>query len=98
ERAHIPITSYIWFLGNGYRQKSKKIIAAIEKKLRYPCFVKPANSGSSVGISKAHNRKELLAAIELALQYDRKILVEQGIEQAREIEVSVLGNDEPIAS
>jgi len=98
EREHIPVTPYFWFLKNDYRKQPAKIIANIEKKLRYPCFVKPANSGSSVGISKAHDKKELLSAIELALHYDRKILVERGIANAREIEVSVLGNDEPIAS
>ncbi len=98
ERDHIPVTPYCWFLKKDYRKQSAKIIASIEKKLRYPCFVKPANSGSSVGISKAHNKKELLSAIELALHYDRKILVERGIADAREIEVSVLGNDEPVAS
>jgi len=69
----------------------------IQKKLRYPLFVKPANLGSSVGISKVHNRRELPAAINLAAQYDRKILVEKGID-AREIECSVLGNDHPRAS
>jgi D-alanine-D-alanine ligase len=74
----------------------------IESKLRYPVFVKPANLGSSVGISKAHNRKELGPAIEEAGKFDRKIVIEQGVggkkDKAREIECSVLGNDEPIAS
>jgi len=69
----------------------------VEKKLRYPLFVKPVNLGSSVGISKVHNRRELPAAINLAAQYDRKILVEKGID-GREIECSVLGNDNPQAS
>ena len=73
-------------------------MARIESALGYPAFVKPANSGSSVGISKAHNRKELVAALRLAGRYDRRILVEQGIEGSHEIEVSVLGNDEPAAS
>lgn len=70
----------------------------MERMLHYPMFIKPANSGSSIGISKAHNRKELLDSIQLASQYDRKILVERGIQNAREIECSVLGNDEPLAS
>ena len=65
----------------------------MEGTLRYPVFVKPANMGSSVGISKATNREELTAAIEEALKYDRRIVVEQGID-AREVEVAVLGNDE----
>jgi D-alanine-D-alanine ligase len=98
ELANIPITPYVWFLSDLYQTKRTKIILTIEKQLGYPCFIKPANSGSSVGISKAHNRKELLPAIELAAGYDRKILVEKSIERAREIEVSVLGNDNPAAS
>lgn len=98
ERANIPVTKSIWFFFNDYTQNSKKHVADIEKKLRYPCFVKPPNQGSSVGISKAHNRKELIAAIELAGQYDRKILVEKAVVTPREIEVSVLGNNQPIVS
>ena len=69
----------------------------IEKALRYPVFVKPVNMGSSVGISKVHNRSELSTALNLAAQFDRKILVENGID-AREIECTVLGNDHPSAS
>ncbi|WP_281890178.1 D-alanine--D-alanine ligase [Paenibacillus sp. YYML68] len=69
----------------------------IEVSIGYPCFVKPANLGSSVGISKARSREELLEAINLAFQYDRKIIVEENI-NAREVEVAVLGNDEPVAS
>jgi len=94
----IPVSPYLYFLTGEYTAQSKKKILEVEKTLGYPCFVKPANSGSSVGISKAHNRKELIEAIDLASQYDRKILIEQGIENAREIEVAVLGNDSPIAS
>ena len=74
------------------------IRAEIAKSIGYPCFVKPANLGSSVGISKAHTAAEIDAAIDLAAQYDRKVLVEKCVQQAREIEVSVLGNDDPIAS
>ena len=74
----------------------------MESKLKYPVFVKPANLGSSVGISKAHDRKELGPAIEEAAKFDRKIVIEQGVggkkNKAREIECSVLGNDEPVAS
>lgn len=98
ERANIPVTKGVWFFYNEYTGNSKKYIADIEKKLRYPCFVKPPNQGSSVGISKAHNRKELITAIDLAGQYDRKILVEKAVVKPREIEVSVLGNNEPIVS
>lgn len=98
ERARIPVAPYVWFLSDEFRAGSKRILSLVEKKLRYPCFVKPANLGSSVGISKVHTRKDLLRAIELAGEYDRKILTERSIENAREIEVSVLGNDDPIAS
>jgi D-alanine-D-alanine ligase len=72
-------------------------LAWIESELGYDCFVKPANLGSSVGISKAHNRVELRAALDEAARYDRKLVVEVAVD-AREIEISVLGNDEPIAS
>lgn len=98
EYANIPVVPYVWFLGSAYRRSGRKLISKIESALRYPCFVKPANLGSSVGISKAHNRRELIAAISLASRYDMKILVEKSIEHAHEIEVSLLGNDEPCAS
>jgi D-alanine-D-alanine ligase len=80
----------------------KKIQEFVEKNLKYPVFVKPANLGSSVGISKARDRKELGPAIEEAAKFDRKIVIEQGVggkkHKAREIECSVLGNDKPQAS
>jgi len=98
KQARIPVTPDCSFLYDRYVSESKKYLAVIEKKLRYPMFVKPPNLGSSVGISKAHDRKELTEAIELAGLYDRKVLVEQGVKDAREIECSVLGNDEPVAS
>jgi D-alanine-D-alanine ligase len=98
ENAGIPVAPYIWFLESEYKKNPKKIIDLIEKKIKYPCFVKPANSGSSVGISKSKNRKSLIDAIKLALKHDRKILIEKSIENAMEIEISVLGNDEPAAS
>ena len=88
-------------------EKPEKIIARLEAELKYPLFVKPANLGSSVGISKAHDRKELGPAIDLAAGFDRKIVIEQAVGgrgnrtkmgKARELEVAVLGNDEPIAS
>jgi D-alanine-D-alanine ligase len=74
------------------------VLAELEAGLRYPLFVKPANLGSSVGISKAHDRAELAAGLDDAARYDRRLIVEQGVDHAREIEISVLGNDEPIAS
>ncbi len=97
-QAGIPVAPWVGFLASEYKTGKKSILAEIGRRLKYPLFVKPANLGSSVGISKARGTKELLAAIELALRYDLKILVETGIEQAQEIELSVLGNDEPVAS
>lgn len=96
--ARIPVTPFVWFFHHEYAVAEKRWISTIERTLRYPLFVKPANSGSSIGISKAHNRKELSEFIELAARYDRKLLVEQGVRDAREIEISVLGNDAPTAS
>ncbi|HEV8491041.1 MAG TPA: D-alanine--D-alanine ligase A, partial [Candidatus Angelobacter sp.] len=79
-----------------------KVTKLVERKLKYPVFVKPANLGSSVGISKAHDRKELGPAIKVAAEYDRKIVIEEGVggkkHKARELECAVLGNDEPLAS
>ncbi|HEX9061757.1 MAG TPA: D-alanine--D-alanine ligase, partial [Clostridia bacterium] len=72
-------------------------VAQVEKVLPYPCFVKPSNSGSSVGVSKAHDRKELIDSLNSAAKYDRRILVEEFID-GREIECAILGNDEPEAS
>jgi D-alanine-D-alanine ligase len=94
----LPVTPDVWFLRKDYEKHRKEIIGKVEKRLGYPCFVKPANLGSSVGITKAKDRKELQEAIETASRYDRKVLVEKSVERAREIEVSVLGNDDPIAS
>jgi D-alanine-D-alanine ligase len=98
QSAGIPVAPAISFLSSAYLKKQRIFIGDIETKIHYPCFVKPANTGSSVGISKAHNSKELIAAIAVAATYDRKILVEKSIEKAREIEMSVLGNDDPVAS
>jgi D-alanine-D-alanine ligase len=105
--AGLPITKHVTFLRREWEKSPKKILASLEAALKYPFFVKPANLGSSVGISKAHDRKELGPAIELAAGFDRKIVVEQAVGgrgnrskmgKARELEVAVLGNDEPLAS
>lgn len=97
QQAGLPVVEFLSFLDRHWAKKQDPIIQNIESQLGYPCFVKPANLGSSVGISKARNREELGPSIELAAQYDRKIIVEKGVD-AREIECSVLGNDEPEAS
>jgi D-alanine-D-alanine ligase len=95
--AGLPVLPWEVVLRADWETDSVAVRRRIEKALRYPLFVKPANLGSSVGISKVHHRFELAAALDLAAQYDRKILVEKGID-AREIECSVLGNDHPQAS
>ncbi|MBB6146152.1 D-alanine-D-alanine ligase [Silvibacterium bohemicum] len=100
--AKLPIPRHVSFLRAEWESGAKKIIAKIEGALKYPLFVKPANLGSSVGITKVHNRKELAPAIDTAAGFDRKIVVEQGVGgkkgKARELEVAVLGNDRPEAS
>src|ERR1700691_4695187 len=100
--AGIPIVKHVTILRGAWETEPKKIQKLVESKLNYPVFVKPAHLGSSVGISKAHNRKELGPAIEEAAKFDRKIVIEQGVggkkKKAREIERSVLGNNAPAAS
>jgi D-alanine-D-alanine ligase len=87
----LPVVDYLTF------PRGQADLAAVTAKLPFPVFVKPANLGSSVGISKARNQAELAAAIAMAEQYDRKVIVERGIE-GRELECSVLGNETPIAA
>jgi D-alanine-D-alanine ligase len=100
--AGLPIVKHVTFLRSDWEANAKKVEKLVEGKLKYPVFVKPANLGSSVGISKAHDRKELGPAIGEAAKFDRKIVIEQGVggrkAKAREIECSVLGNDKPQAS
>jgi D-alanine-D-alanine ligase len=93
----LPVGDYLACLRKEWADNPGAIQSQIEQQLGYPCFVKPANLGSSVGISKAHNGSELKQAINLAAEYDRKIVIEKMLE-GREIECSVLGNDQPIAS
>ena len=97
ERAGLAVTPYEWFLRSAWEQSPDSIIKRVSRALGYPSFVKPANLGSSVGISKARNKDELISAIKDAARYDRRIIVERAV-VGREIEVSVLGNDQPVAS
>lgn len=90
----LPQLPYVSFVREEFEKYRSNIITLVNNKLEYPVFVKPANLGSSVGISKCENEEELIRGIEEALQFDRKLVVEQGVE-AREIEVAVLGNDKP---
>jgi D-alanine-D-alanine ligase len=101
-QAGLPIVKHVTLLRSHWEKSPRKAIAKVEAALSYPVFVKPANLGSSVGISKAHDRRELGPALDLAAKYDRKLIVERGVggkkAKARELEVAVLGNDDPKAS
>jgi len=100
--AHLPQTPHVALLRSEWRADPKRSTRLIEKALTYPVFVKPANLGSSVGISKVHHRAELAPAMDLAASFDRKLIIEQGVGgpgvKPRELEVAVLGNDAPEAS
>ncbi len=97
-KAHnLPIVAHRVYKRRDLDRNQAAVEDDIERELGYPCFVKPANLGSSVGVSKVRDRTELGPALRLAAAYDRKIIVEEAV-NAREIECSVLGNDEPIAS
>jgi len=100
--AGLPIVKHVTVLRSQFEREPKKVEKLVESKLKYPVFVKPANLGSSVGISKSHDRKELGPAIAEAAKFDRKIVIEEGVggkkNKAREIECAVLGNDDPKAS
>jgi D-alanine-D-alanine ligase len=102
QQARLPIVKHVTLLRAEWEKSPRKSVALVEKVLKYPVFVKPANMGSSVGISKVHDSKELGPALTLAARYDRKMVVEQGVggkkSRAREFEVAVLGNDAPEAS
>jgi D-alanine-D-alanine ligase len=100
--AGLPQTPHVNLLRSEWKSDAKRCIKRIEKKLTYPVFVKPANLGSSVGISKVHDRSELAPAMDLSASFDRKLIIEQGVGgpgvKPRELEVAVLGNDSPEAS
>lgn len=95
--ADLPICKYVWFLRSEWENDNEAVLNHTEAKLGFPCFVKPANLGSSVGVSKAIDRESLKAAIDLAAEYDRKIIIEENLDM-REIECAVIGNDNPQAS
>jgi D-alanine-D-alanine ligase len=100
--AGLPQTPYLALTRTQWHTDPKRSTKQIEAALPYPIFVKPANLGSSVGISKVHDRSELAPAMDLAASFDRKLVIEQGVggpgAKPRELEVSVLGNDSPVAS
>lgn len=93
----LPSTDFIWFTRKAWGAEKSRILSAVEKEIGFPCFVKPANAGSSIGISKVEAAEALEAAIAHACDYDRKVLVEKGVD-ARELECAVLGNDQPVTS
>ena len=93
----IPQAPYLVLLKRDWRRDPEGVAGRVAAELGFPCFVKPANMGSSVGITKVHGPDELPEALDLAARYDRKLVIEAGID-GRELEISVLGNDEPIAS
>lgn len=93
----LPVVEFVSFLSKKWKSNPDEIRRQVEETLGYPCFVKPANLGSSIGVTKVHRPEELPQALDLAGRYDRKIVVERAVD-ARELECSVLGNDEPSAS
>lgn len=97
KEAGLPICRHTWLLRSEWDDDQAKVLRRITREIGFPCFVKPANLGSSVGVSKATNRTSLVKAIDLAARYDRKIMVEELVD-GREIECGVIGNDEPRAS
>lgn len=97
QRVGLPVGDYLVYRRGEWERAPEPVMDAIEQRLGCPCFVKPVNLGSSVGVNKAHDRAELQSAIDEAAQYDRKIIIEQYI-NCRELECAVLGNDEPVVS
>lgn len=95
--AGLPICRYLWFLRSEWEGNNETVLERVVRDPGFPVFVKPANLGSSVGVSRATDRDSLTRAIDLAARYDRKIIVEEAID-AREIECAVIGNDKPRAS
>lgn len=93
KNSKLPITNYEWFYDVDYKQDSDKVIEKVEK-IKYPVIVKPATTGSSVGIAVCGNREELVEAIDDAIQYDKKILVEEVVQNLKEVNIAVMGNYE----
>lgn len=95
---NIPTTPFIWFMKSQFETNRKEILTRIETDLPYPVIVKPARLGSSIGIAKAKDQKELEFAIEVALKYDEKVIVEMCIDDLMDVTCAVMGNDQPIPS
>ena len=95
---NLPVVEYATVLANRWQVRRREVLSELVERFGFPVFVKPANLGSSVGISKASDAAELERAIDLAHRFDRKIIVEVAVPSAREFECAVLGNSEPVAS
>ena len=95
---NLPVVEYTTVLANRWQVRRREVLSELVERFEFPVFVKPANLGSSVGISKASDAAELERAIDLASRFDRKIIVEVAVPSAREFECAVLGNSEPVAS
>lgn len=92
----LPIVDYYWFYRSNWKKNEESVVKDIEEKLGYPVFVKPANLGSSIGINIAKDKEALLEAIEVAINYDRKIIIEKAVLNPREINCAVMGYDEEV--
>ncbi|MEP6706686.1 MAG: D-alanine--D-alanine ligase family protein, partial [Pyrinomonadaceae bacterium] len=97
KNAGLPLCKYIWCLRSEWESQPAEVIRRVTREIGFPCFVKPANLGSSVGISKATDKRSIERALEVAAGFDRKLIVEEAVD-AREIECAVIGNDNPSAS
>lgn len=95
---NLPVVDYYWFYRSDWKDNRQDVLDSIEDSLRYPLFVKPANLGSSIGINIAKDKEALIQAIEVAVNYDRKIIVEKAVEQPREINCAVLGYDREVVT
>lgn len=93
---NLPVVNYVWFYRSMWEENRNEIINNIKNKLEFPLFVKPANLGSSVGISKAKDEESLISAIEIAVRYDRKIIIEKAVEEPREINCAVMGYEDSV--
>ncbi|WP_066503601.1 D-alanine--D-alanine ligase family protein [Abyssisolibacter fermentans] len=92
----LQVVDYTWFYRSTWLKNKDSVIEKVQKEVEYPVFVKPANLGSSVGINKANNEGELVNAIEVAIRYDRKILIEKAVKNPREINCAVMGYDDKL--
>ena len=96
--AGLPVLPGTWYTRTSWKKDQETVLCDVEKELGYPVFVKPANLGSSIGVSRANDREELKDSLELAFEYDRRVLVEKGLDEPMELNCSVLGYDEDVSA